>query len=70
MKKLIDWGAAKMESDKRLNAKKDFKYQLILLLPVVCLLLGELFFFRNIIGSDLMAGDRGDARLGMLIAEH
>lgn len=59
-----------MESAKRMNAKKDFKYQLILLLPVVCLLFGELFFFRNMIGSDLMAGDRGDARLGMLIAEH
>ncbi len=41
-----------------------------LFLPIVILILYELFFFRNIIASDLMVGDRGDGRLCMLIAEH
>lgn len=41
-----------------------------LFLPIVILILYEIFFLRNIIASDLMVGDRGDGRLCMLIAEH
>ena len=39
-------------------------------LALLILLFCEVFFFRNILGNDLMFGDRGDGRLTMLFSEH
>lgn len=38
--------------------------------PYLVLLLCELFFFRNVIGSDLLFGDDGDGRFCTIVAEH
>lgn len=38
--------------------------------PFLVLLLCELFFFRNVIASDLLFGDNGDGRFCTIVAEH
>ena len=46
------------------------KKNLVCILICFILLFSEYFFFRNIIGSNKLIGDRGDGRLTMLITEH
>lgn len=49
-----------------MNKKKRYTFIAISIILVFC----EWFFFRNIIGTEAMIGDRGDGRLTCLLTEH
>lgn len=50
------------------NKKNNEKYQLIIC--ILSIILFEMFFFKRILGNDLLIGDSGDGRLNNLIVEH
>lgn len=50
--------------------KEKNKYLFYSFIIFICLLLSEIFFFRNILFSNYLFGNNGDGRLTTILVEH